>query len=125
MNDMFQLRNVGLAYTVNGAELSAHRMHRGALRIARSASERAKSRSLQQYGKLRAFPQASVHLCSHHAFCMQQRNPSCLMKVSANGMRQRCALRFHLRKGQHTGQEGEALLFVLEDSVGEEEWGLQ
>jgi len=35
------------------------------------------------------------------------------------------SLRFHLRKGQHAGQEGAAfLLFVLEDSVGEEEWGL-
>lgn len=47
------------------------------------------------------------------------------MKVSVNGMRQRCALCFHLRKGQHTGQEGAAfLLFVLEDSVGEQERGL-
>lgn len=85
------VKTVALAYTVNGAELSAHWMHHGALPIPESAWARAKSGSLQQYGKLRAFPRASVHLHSHHAFCMLQRNPSCLMKASANGMRQRCA----------------------------------
>lgn len=35
------------------------------------------ARSLQQYGKISAFPQAPVHLCSAHGFCWLLRSPSC------------------------------------------------